>query len=218
MKQSPIYAAIFNAWKARPGQAVHIDTAEVAKLIRGQLKAKFPATKFSVRISRYSGGSSINVDWIDGPIAAMVEPIARQYSGAGFDGMQDLKYYFGNWLMPDGSASLRESPERWGVEAETLEAAKDGAIPVSFGGCFIFCHREISIEAMRRALASYAARYRGDDLADAIQAGKVGVEAGQWGGWQFFGEPYSYSGVGAGSQYGGDAVLRSWAARRMLAA
>ena len=45
-----------------------IDTKEVAKLVRRELQTHFPHHKFSVRIERYSMGSSINVTWIDGPM------------------------------------------------------------------------------------------------------------------------------------------------------
>jgi conjugative element/phage-associated large polyvalent protein len=46
----------------------NIDTKDVAKLVRKELKTHFPRHKFSVRIERYSMGSSINVTWIDGPM------------------------------------------------------------------------------------------------------------------------------------------------------
>jgi len=42
-------------------QRKNMDIAESAKLLRSELKAKFPIQKFSVRISRYSMGESIEV-------------------------------------------------------------------------------------------------------------------------------------------------------------
>ncbi len=59
-----------------------IDTKEVAKLVRRELKTHFPHHKFSVRIERYSMGSSINVTWIDGPMVKDVEEIARHFHGS----------------------------------------------------------------------------------------------------------------------------------------
>lgn len=50
--------------------------AEDAKEIRVALKAKFPGVKFSVRSSSYSLGSSISVNWVDGPTPKQVEAVA----------------------------------------------------------------------------------------------------------------------------------------------
>lgn len=69
--------------------AQFIDTKDVAKLIRSALREAFPDTRFSVRLSRYSGGSSIDVYWTDGPTAEMVECIAGAFQGGYFDGMTD---------------------------------------------------------------------------------------------------------------------------------
>lgn len=74
-------------------QTIRIDTAEVAKIVRAELKKHFPAVKFSVHSSRYAGGSSIDVGWIDGPTVKAVEAVAGDYHGATFDGMIDLKEY-----------------------------------------------------------------------------------------------------------------------------
>ena len=87
-----------------------VDTKEVAVLIRKRLRREFPGVKFSVRISRYSMGSSISVSWADGPTKAQVEKITGEYSGSRFDGMIDLKYYVRHWLMPDGSTVVACSP------------------------------------------------------------------------------------------------------------
>jgi hypothetical protein len=70
-----------------------IEETEVAKLIRKVLKAKFPGTKFSVRTDKYSGGSSIDVTYTDGPALSNVEHFIAHFKGATFDGMQDLKEY-----------------------------------------------------------------------------------------------------------------------------
>lgn len=82
-----------------------VDTRDTAKLVRRALKAAFPGTAFSVRISRYSGGSSVTVDWTDGPTETAVRKVTDVYSGVGFDGMVDGTTYNSAWLWPDGSAS-----------------------------------------------------------------------------------------------------------------
>lgn len=67
--------------------------AETAKLVRKALAQAFPGCKFTVRSKTYSGGASIHVEWIDGPTTPQVETITRQYSGATFDALIDLKEY-----------------------------------------------------------------------------------------------------------------------------
>ncbi len=114
-----------------------IDTAEVARLIRKDLKAVFGnSVKFSVRTSRYAGGSSIRVSWTDGPTVDMVERIAKGYAGGGFDGMTDYKYRFDSYL--DG--------ER-----------------VRFGVDFVFCARRLSDDFKERASAAVERKNPVDD-------------------------------------------------------
>lgn len=219
MKRNPVYNAALQEWKKKPaGSAAYLSCANTAKLIRAALKSAFPGVKFSVRSHTYSGGASINVSWTDGPTQKMVEAVAGPFAGAGFDGMTDYKYSVGAWLMPDGSVQTRAIEAHFGCEGEVMEAQQDGALPVSMGADFVFCQREISREAMERALKSYAQRYPGDDLAEAIKAGAVGVEDNPFGGYRFKGNPALYRGIGDGSQYGGDQVLRNYAGRRMVAA
>ena len=71
-------------------ERVYIDVVDVAKIVRKNLKTKFPGQKFKVRSDRYSGGSSIYVEWTDGASQKAVEEMLRQYEGKTFDGMIDL--------------------------------------------------------------------------------------------------------------------------------
>lgn len=68
-----------------------IDTADVAKLVRAELKAAFPGTKFSVRSSRYSMGSEVSVKWVDGPTSKAVYGVVGMFCGSSFDGSVDLR-------------------------------------------------------------------------------------------------------------------------------
>lgn len=80
-----------------------IDTAEVAKLMRKQLKKAFPALParfFSVRIDRYAGGSSVDVSWTDGPTVAEVEKVTHAFGSARFEGMSDCSYQADQWYCP----------------------------------------------------------------------------------------------------------------------
>ncbi|AJA41504.1 hypothetical protein AXJ14_gp185 [Geobacillus virus E3] len=61
------------------------DVVQVAKQIRKELKEKFPFVKFSVRSSRYSGGSSVHVSWTDFPTQETVEKIVNKYKQVRYD-------------------------------------------------------------------------------------------------------------------------------------
>lgn len=64
--------------------ARYISTNETAVLMRTLLKKKFPGVKFSVRGKKYSGGSSITVEWTDGPLASQVDAVISPFAGSGF--------------------------------------------------------------------------------------------------------------------------------------
>lgn len=76
-------------------ESKYLKTTEVAKLIRKELKENYPNVKFSVVSDSYSGGSSINVHWINGPSIDLINKIIKKFEGARFDGMIDLKEYKG---------------------------------------------------------------------------------------------------------------------------
>ncbi len=107
-------------------KAAYIDTADVAKIVRKVLKEAFPEVKFSVRSERYSMGSSIDVRWTDGPLAATVEAFVKRFQSTSFDG------------MTDSSICIRH----------TMAGA-----PIKFGTGYLFCHREVS-DAKRDALVA----------------------------------------------------------------
>jgi len=136
-------------------EAIYLSCAETAKLIRQALKKAFPAVKFSVRSSVYSGGASINVEWTDGPITQAVEAVVGQYSGANFDGMEDLKTYNRSWLMPDGTATLAQRPSSASISAEEYQKPHEDAVLVRFGADFIFATRRISKDFEERCKALY---------------------------------------------------------------
>ncbi|CAE6850759.1 hypothetical protein R75465_07152 [Paraburkholderia aspalathi] len=55
--------------------------------IRKELKAAFPAVKFSVRKMHYG---SVSVSWTDGPLDKEVEDLIGHYQGGSFNGMEDI--------------------------------------------------------------------------------------------------------------------------------
>lgn len=58
-----------------PEATPHKDVTEVAKIVRGLLKTHYGETKFSVRSERYAGGSSLRVEWTDGPTEKQVRDL-----------------------------------------------------------------------------------------------------------------------------------------------
>ncbi len=106
----------------------YIDAADVAKLVRSELKF-FEGTKFYVRTSKYAGGASVRVRWADGPTVDEVKAVAGHLHGATFDGMIDLQSYHDSDL-----------------DGET----------VHFGNSFIFFERDISIDLWMETLGFVA--------------------------------------------------------------
>lgn len=134
----------------------YLSCAETAKLVRGALKKAFPSIKFSVRSSVYSGGASIRVGWMDGPVESEVKSVVSPYGGAGFDGMIDMKFNYTAYLMPDGSATIAGSPGTTGSMGiyEPIHNMKPhpDAERVHFGADYIFCDRNYSVGMVTRAL------------------------------------------------------------------
>ena len=177
MKPHPIYTKAVAA-AASSGKPAFADVSlpDTAKLIRATLKAKFPGVKFSVRSSRYAGGSSIDVRWNDGPGQSAVQDVIAPYASRGFDGMIDMAYCKGGWLYPDGSAGFRSSQggqcSGGSAPAYKLAAASDDAIPARFGPSYVSAQRGKSVAYVAAELRAYAAAHA-DKLADAIRAGTV---------------------------------------------
>ena len=106
----------------------YIAVTETAKLIRAALKEAFPEVKFSVKTRKYSGGSSIDVSWQEGPTSEQVKAIAGAFEGGYFDGMTDYR----------GSHNHMMNGE-----------------DVSFGGSFVFCARNVPNDKIEKATAIF---------------------------------------------------------------
>ena len=66
------------------------EAAQAAKLIRKELKAAFPKTKFSVTSEYFSMGNAVNISWDNGPAKSEVHEISDKYEYGHFDGMTDM--------------------------------------------------------------------------------------------------------------------------------
>jgi hypothetical protein len=144
-----------------------------AKNIRIELKAAFPAVKFSVKSRRFSGGDAIDVRWTDGPTADQVDAIVQRYAAGRFDGMTDCYDYrrdawrdaFGDAMYihanRDNSeraiaSAIRTVAARLGLEQlPTVEQHRAGALwnvcPAGLGGEGL--QGEINRTAARRTWA-----------------------------------------------------------------
>ena len=126
----------------------YLTVVETAKLVRLELAKHFPKQKFSVGSESYSGGASIDIFWTDGVRAKEVEPIAKRFKGADFDGMIDMAIHNKSWLLPDGSAELASSPGTEGslgtIPRFVSKAPHPNAELVRFGADHVFCNRSIS--------------------------------------------------------------------------
>lgn len=84
-----------------------IDVKDVAKLVRAVLKDEFPGEKFSVKLDRFSGGTSIHVGYSeafseDRARVIKLRDLIQGYENNRFDGMTDSGSYINNWLSPTG--------------------------------------------------------------------------------------------------------------------
>jgi len=99
-----------------------------AKNIKVELAKAFPGIKFSAKSESYSGGNSIRVSWVDGPVEAEVNKIIRKYQEGSFDGMDDLYSYDKSNVWPDvfGGAKYVSGSRNESKALRTLAAKELG--------------------------------------------------------------------------------------------
>lgn len=106
-------------WAKRDGS----HQANGAANMRRLLADAFPGVTFKIRSESYSMGSSIDVDWENGPTTAQVSAISDQFQDADFDGMTDMSTSrtdgdgFRSWM---GYAKSVHESRRMSVEAGTV--------------------------------------------------------------------------------------------------
>lgn len=109
-------------YEARTGKKYN-SLIVAANNVRTELKAAFPGVKFSVRTSRFAGGDSLDVEWIDGPTTKQVDIIVNKYSAGSFDGMIDLyEYKHDEFNTLYGDAKYVGTSRRYSVEFLTKVA------------------------------------------------------------------------------------------------
>jgi len=64
--------------------------AQVASLIRKELKQAFPTITFKIKSSSFAGGNSVDITWENGPTRDEVDTIVSKYEYSSFDPMHDF--------------------------------------------------------------------------------------------------------------------------------
>lgn len=141
---------------------------DVATLVRDRLKREFPGVKFMVRTSKYSGGSSVNVFWTDGPTQSQVDAVIGCYSFSRFDGMIDMQHSKTNWLTPEGAVCLaydRGTEGSKGSHPEQIgEDPRPGWVMVRGGTDFVFTHRDMSEDYSQQLAYLTGCYWLGEDF------------------------------------------------------
>src|SRR5262249_5595968 len=90
--------------------------------------------------------------------------VVQVYSGAGFDGMIDMKYYKSAWLLPDGSATFAKTSGTEGsmgtVASDQEMAPSFKAEQVHFGADYVFTNRSYSMPVYAAAVKKLCDDYR----------------------------------------------------------
>lgn len=139
-----------------------LPAADAAKLIRKQLKERWPEIKFSVRTQH---GDSVYVDWTDGPTAKEVEAIGSQYASGRFDGMVDYGWTVEHWLSTKTGAAIVASDQgsaRTGGFHEARETEKpEGAewVQIHSSMKYFSTSRHFSAERMAEVAEAVAKEY-----------------------------------------------------------
>ena len=118
----------------------YISATDAAKMIRKDLKAKFPGTKFSVR--KTSGSCAITVSYDDTAVAVdAVKDVVAPYEGGGFDGMIDMAYSKTAYIAADGTVGVAYSDGTEGSMGVVPGFKKElplGAELVRFANNYVF--------------------------------------------------------------------------------
>lgn len=131
-----------------------IKAAEAARILRKELAATFPGTRFSVR-TKSTG--LLRVSWTDGPASPAVEAIAQKYAARGFDGTIDLAYSIRHYIAPDGTIGILGSTgttSSLGLVRPFVNMPPDGSELVELGTSYVFCSRDWSDAERARCMAA----------------------------------------------------------------
>lgn len=106
---------------------------DIAKIIRTNLKQKYPRCKFSVQIERFSGGQSLHVHLMEAPFEAMLnkgsiinnEFVSMEKQGYKFEKYAQLNEHTFNNPYEFKSACARCTPDGWNNGAILSQEAWD---------------------------------------------------------------------------------------------
>lgn len=140
----------------------YIGPADTARLMRSALKLAFPGVTFAVRSKSYSGGSHVDVRWIDGPTKDAVHAALSGFVGHDFDGMIDMTFSSDCYIVPAtgrvGFARTDGTVGSMGSVPAASAPVPDGAVVVTFLPS-IFIDRDLSRKAIDDAVVTLRADY-----------------------------------------------------------
>lgn len=67
--------------------------ALASKMIKKELKEKFPTIKFAVHSQNYAGGDSVHIQYENGVPSKEVDKVVAKYQYGNFNGMEDIYEY-----------------------------------------------------------------------------------------------------------------------------
>lgn len=164
---------------------------QTAARLRVALREQFPGVNFSVRSSRFAGGTSIYVGWTDGPTEKAVRVLSQGFRNSAPDA---LTGDFLDFLEP------------------TLYADREGNLEqISSGATFVSEHRSYSDEARAAAGQEIAAAEGDGKPFDAKRMYRVRI-------WTIAGEPAEAAADDCAFETGGLLVCELLAHRDLRAA
>lgn len=124
-----------------------IEAKEVAALVRKRLKARWPGQKFSVRSSKFAGGSSVDVSYTAGPPQCLVDEEIGDYQFARFDSMTDYGYSCDLWLnTKTGETRMARVEETYSDRAQNNPSPGPDWEKVCGGKMYVHAQRSDGID------------------------------------------------------------------------
>ena len=151
-----VKAVIEKSNKCESSGELYLDAADVSKILKMRLRYLYPDTKFSVTSDKYSTGSSINVDWQDGPVTGEINDLVRGYQLERFDGMIDMATLCKGWLCADGSMQIAQingtTDSKGYIEDYIADPPSPGAVLCYGGADYINTSRNLSYTTLKWAV------------------------------------------------------------------
>ena len=115
-----VYTSYMNGKRKANGETMSTDIKQIAKTVRAELKSKHPECKFSVTISRYTGGQAMTVALMAAPFEAIRNNSGYQQLNQYVVGRETYEDYFGH---RDDYLPTKLTPPAWKLMKSVYEIA-----------------------------------------------------------------------------------------------